>query len=121
MKRNLILPLILIALASQQLTAETPRSVAQSSPEGLVSDLYKLDEKKQRPFSQTKDHGLVAKYFSGPLAQLIGNEAVKSRGEVGGLEAGARYGAQDLDIEQFSLRKAKGKKESAAGIASFEQ
>src|SRR5438093_13449925 len=82
MKRNLILPLILIALASQQLTAETPKSVAQSSPEGLVSDLYKLDEKKQGPFSQTKDRGLVTKYFSERLAQLIWKDAVKSKGEV---------------------------------------
>ncbi len=54
MKRNFILPLILIALASQQLTAETPKSVAQSSPEGLVSDLYKLDEKKQPFFHKPK-------------------------------------------------------------------
>ena len=71
MKHNLILPLILLALASQQLNAETPRSVAHLSPEGLVSDLYKLEEKKQSPFSQTKDHGLVTKYFSERLAQLI--------------------------------------------------
>src|SRR5438094_10515284 len=87
MKRNLILPLILIALASQQLTAETPTAVDQSSPEGLVSDLYKLDEKKQSPFFQTKDHGVVTKYFSERLAQLIWKDAVTSNGEVGALAA----------------------------------
>jgi hypothetical protein len=54
MKRNLILPLILMALATQQLTAETPKSVAQSSPEGLVSDLYKLDEKNRALFHKPK-------------------------------------------------------------------
>jgi hypothetical protein len=54
MKRNLILPLILIALASQQLTAETPKPVVQSSPEGLVSELYKLHEKNRAPFSKPK-------------------------------------------------------------------
>src|SRR5437763_3643342 len=97
MKRNLILPLILIALASQQLTAETPKSIAQSSPESLVSDLYKLDEKKQSPFSQTKDHGLVTKYFSESLAQLIWKDAVKSKDEVGGLDADPLYDAQDFD------------------------
>ena len=120
MKRNLILPLILIALASQQLTAEKPKSVAQSSPEGLVSDLYKLDEKKQSPFSQTKDHGLVTKYFSEPLAQLIWKDAVKSKGEVGALDADPLYDAQDFDIKKFSLRKSKSEKDSAEVIASFE-
>jgi len=54
MKSNLILPLILIALASQQLTAEKPKSVAQSSPEGLVSDLYKLDEKNRALFHKPR-------------------------------------------------------------------
>jgi hypothetical protein len=120
MKLNLILPLILIALASQQLTAETPKSVAQSSPEGLVSDLYKLDEKKQSPFSQTKDHGLVTKYFSERLAQLIWKDAVKSKGEVGALGADPLYDAQDFDIKKFSLRKSKSEKDSAEVIASFE-
>src|SRR5207249_11573871 len=93
MKFNLILPLILIALASQELTAEAPKSIAQSSPEGLVSDLYKLDEKKQSPFSQTKDRGLVTKYFSERLAQLIWKDAVKSKGEVGALDADPHYDA----------------------------
>ena len=101
MKHNLILPVILIALASQQLTAETPKSVAQSSPEGLVSDLYKLDQKKQSPFSQTKDHGLVTKYFSQRLAQLIWKDAVASKGEVGALDFDPLYDAQDVDIKKF--------------------
>jgi len=120
MKRNLILPLILIVLASQQLTAETPKSVAQSSPEGLVSDLYKLDENKQSPFSQTKDHALVTQYFSERLARLIWKDAVKSKGEVGALDADPLYDAQDFDIKKFSLRKSKSEKDSAEVIASFE-
>jgi len=120
MKRSLILTLILIALASQQLTAETAKSVAQSSPEGLVADLYKLDEKKQSPFSQTKDHGLVTRYFSERLAQLIWKDAVKSKGEVGALDADPLYDAQDFDIKKFSLRKSKSEKDSAEVIASFE-
>src|SRR5947208_15313970 len=107
MKLNLILPLILIALASQQLTAETPKSVAQSSPEGLVSDLYKLDEKKQSPFSQTKDHDLVTKYFSERFAQLIWKDAVKSKGEVGAFDADPLYDAQDFETKKVSLIKTK--------------
>src|SRR5213593_212337 len=103
MKLNLILPLILIALASQELTAETPKSVAQSSPEGLVSDLYKLDEKKQSPSSQTIDHSFVTTYVSDRLAQLIWKDAMKSKGEVSALDADPLYDAQEFDIKKFSL------------------
>src|SRR5947209_18796860 len=94
-KLNPILTLIFIALASQQLTAETPKSVAQSSPEGLVSELYKLHEKKQSPFFQTKDHGVMTQYFSERLAQLIWKDAVTSKGEVGALDFDPLYDAQD--------------------------
>jgi len=120
MKRNLVLPLILIALASQQLTAETQKPVVQSSPEGLVSELYKLHEKKQSPFFQTKDHGVVTQYFSERLAQLIWKDAVTSKGEVGALDFDPLYDAQDFDIKKFSLRKSKSEKDSAEVIASFE-
>ncbi len=41
MKLNLILSLIIIVLADRQLAAEIP--AAALSPEGVVSDLYKLD------------------------------------------------------------------------------
>src|SRR5439155_18297010 len=120
MKRNFIMPVLLIALATKQLTAETPKLLAHSAPEGLVSDLLKLNEKKQSPFSQTKDRGLVTKYFSERLAQLIWKDAVKSKGEVGALDADPLYDAQDFDIKKFSLRKSKSEKDSAEVIASFE-
>jgi ABC-type transporter MlaC component len=120
MKRSLILPLILIALASQQLTAETSKSVAQSSPEGLVSELYKLHEKNQSPFFQTKDHSMVTQYFAERLAQLIWKDAVSSKGEVGALDFDPLYDAQDFDIKKFSLRKSKSEKDSTEVIASFE-
>jgi len=110
----------LLALASQQLSAETPGSVTQSSPEGLVSDLYKLAVKNHSPFFQTKDHGVVTRYFSEPLAQLIWKDAVTSKGEVGALDFDPLYDAQDFDIKKFSLRKSKSEKDSAEVIASFE-
>jgi hypothetical protein len=120
MKRNLVLPLILITLASHQLTAETPKSVAQTSPEGLVAELYKLHEKKQGPFFQTKDHGMVTQYFSERLAQLIWKDAVTAKGEVGALDFDPLYDAQDVDIKKFSLRKSRSEKGSSEVIASFE-
>lgn len=120
MKHYLILALILVTLAGQQLTAETPGSVAQPSPEGLVSDLYKLNAKKQSPFSQTKDRRLVTRYFADPLAQLIWNDAVTSKGEVGAIDFDPLYDAQDLDIKGFSLRTTKSGPNSAEVVASFE-
>ncbi len=118
MKLKLLLPLIFIALADQQLAAEIP--AVPLSPEGVVSDLYKLDANNRSPFSQTKDHEVVNKYFSEPLAQLIWKDAVTSKGEVGALDGDPLYDAQDMDIKKFSLRKSKSEKESAEVIASFE-
>ncbi len=116
MKRLVFLTLILIALAGQRLSAETPAS----SPESVVSDLYKLEASKHGPFFQTKDHGVVTKYFADPLAQLIWKDAVTSKGEVGALDFDPLYGSQDHDIKKFSLRKSKSEQDAAEVIASFE-
>jgi hypothetical protein len=99
----------------QHSSAETP--APQSSPEALVSDLYK---QKTSPFFQTKDHGLVDKYFSEGLAQLIWKDAVSSKGEVGALDFDPHYDAQDTDIKKFSLRKSNSGKDSAEVIVLFE-
>jgi len=115
MKLKLLFTVFLLVGTIQQSSAETP--VPQSSPEALVSDLYK---QKNSPFFQTKDHGLVNKYFSEGLAQLIWKDAVSSKGEVGALDFDPLYGAQDTDIKNFSLRKSKSGKDSAEVIASFE-
>jgi hypothetical protein len=76
MKLKLVFTLFLLVGTIQQSFAETP--VPQSFPEALVSDLYK---QKNSPFFQTKDHGLVNKYFSERLAQLIWKDAVSSKGK----------------------------------------
>jgi hypothetical protein len=115
MKLKLLFTVFLLVRTLQQSSAETP--VPQSSPEALVSDLYK---QKSSPFFQTKDHGLVSKYFSERLAQLIWKDAVSSKGEVGALDFDPRYDAQDTDIKKFSLRKSKSGKDEAEVIASFE-
>lgn len=115
MKLKLVFTVFLLVRTLQQSSAETP--VFQSSPDALVSDLYK---QKNNPFFQTKDHGLVNKYFSERLAQLIWKDAVSSKGEVGALDFDPRYDAHDTDIKKFSLRKSKSGKDEAEVIASFE-
>jgi myo-inositol-1-phosphate synthase len=115
MKLKLVFTVFLLVGTIQQSSAETP--AAQSSPEALVSDLYK---QKHSPFFQTKNHGLVDKYFSEGLAQLIWKDAVSSKGEVGALDFDPRYDAQDIDIKKFWLQKSKFGKDEAEVVASFE-
>ena len=81
MKLKLVFTVFLLLGTIQLSSAEAP--VHQSSPEALVSDLYK---QKSSPFFQTRDHGLVSKYFAERLAQLIWKDAVSSKGEVGALD-----------------------------------
>jgi hypothetical protein len=102
MKFKLVFTVFLLVGTIQRSPAETP--VPQSSPEALVSDLHK---QKHSPFFQTKDHGLVDKYFSERLAQLIWKDALSSKGEVGALDFDPRYDARDTDVKEFSLRKSK--------------
>jgi hypothetical protein len=115
MKFKLVFTVFLLVGTIQQSSAETP--VLQSLSEALVFDLYK---QKNSPFFQTKDHGLVDKYFSERLAQIIWKDALSSKDEVGALDFDPRYDAQDTDIKKFSLRKSKSGKEEAEVIASFE-
>jgi uncharacterized protein DUF3828 len=120
MKHKFTLILFLMLLAGQLSLAEAPKLAVHSSPEALVSDLYKQRENKHSPFSQTEDRGLVNKYFSRRLAQLIWKDAVLSKGEVGALDFDPLYDAQDFDIKNFALRKSKSEKEIAEVVASFE-
>jgi len=115
MKLKLILTVLVFVGNVPLSLAETP--VSQSSPEALVANLYK---EKNSPFSQTKDHGLVRKYFSEHLARLIWKDAVSAKGEVGAIDGDPLYDAQDIDIKKFSIRKSKTAKETAEVIAAFE-
>ena len=115
MKLKLAFTVFLLVGTIQQSSAETP--APQFSAEALVADLYK---QKANPFFQTKDHGLVDKYFSERLAQLIWKDAVSSKSEVGALDFDPRYDAQDTDIKKLSLRKSMSGKDAAEVIASFE-
>jgi len=81
MKLKLAFTVFLLVGAIRQSPAETP--APQSSPEALVSDLYK---QKTSPFLQTEDHGLVDNNFGERLARLIWKDTVSSKGEVGALD-----------------------------------
>lgn len=117
MKRILIffVPFLLIGNV-QSSSAEMQKG--KSSSEAIVEDLYK--HQKSSPFFQTRNHGLVDKYFTKKLSQLIWNDAVSSKGEVGALDFNPIYDAQDYEIKNLSIRQLKGDNDKAEVAVSFE-
>lgn len=88
-------------------------------PETLVAELYKQHDAKKSPFFQTKDRGLVDKYFTKPLADLIWKDAIESKNEVGAIDGDPLYNAQDTEIKNFAIGKGDIKGESATVAVTF--
>jgi hypothetical protein len=78
-----------------------------TTPEALVADLYRAEKAKRSPFFQTRSRALLYKYFEKDLANLIWNDAVKSKGEVGVIDGDPLYDAQDMEIKHFVINKAR--------------
>lgn len=78
-----------------------------ATPEALVAELYKSEKKDASPFFQTKKRALVDHYFTKELSDLIWKDAIDSKGEVGALGADPLYDAQDTEIKDFVIHKAK--------------
>src|SRR3954454_12857087 len=91
-----------------------------TTPETLVSDLYRAQKQKRGPFFQTRSRALVNKYFEKDLAQLIWSDAVKSKGEVGVLDGDPLYDAQDMEIKHFVINKAHHESSGDLVDATFE-
>lgn len=105
------------------ISAETPAPAAAqtqtATPEALVAELYKQHDAKKSPFFQTKDRGLVDKYFTKTLADLIWKDANASKGEVGAIDGDPLYNAQDIEIKNFSVGKSDVNGDSATVPVSF--
>lgn len=78
-----------------------------TTPESLVADLYRAEKQKRSPFFQTRSRALLYKYFEKDLANLIWNDAVKSKGEVGVIDGDPLFDAQDMEIKHFAISKAR--------------
>src|SRR5215813_14997828 len=76
-----------------------------NTPEALVADLYRVHKARRGPFFQSRNRALLNKYFEKDLANLIWNDAVKSKGEVGVIDGDPLYDAQDMDIKHFAINK----------------
>lgn len=90
-----------------------------SSPEAVVTDLYKQHDAKKSPFFQTKNRALVDKYFTKTLADLIWKDATSSKNEVGAIDGDPLYNAQDMEIKNFSIGKGDVKGETSMVAATF--
>ena len=101
----------------------TPASAGAQSQmataEALVADLYKQHDAKKSPFFQTKNRGLVDKYFTKSTADLIWKDATSSQGEVGALAGDPLYDAQDTDTKNFAISQADVKGDNATVAVNF--
>lgn len=104
-------------------TAGTPSSGSAesqtSSPEAVVTDLYKQHDAQKSPFFQTKNRGLVDKYFTKTLADLIWKDATTSKNEVGAIDGDPLYNAQDTEIKNLSVGKGEVKGDTATVVVTF--
>ena len=86
---------------------------------GVIADLYKQHDAKKSPFFQTKNRGLVDRFFTKRLGDLIWKDANDSSGEVGAISANPLYNAQDIEIKNFAVGTALVKNESATVPVTF--
>lgn len=114
--------------ASPAVNAEpggTPMAAAGESQnaaaEALIADLYKAHNGKNGPFFQSKSRGLVDKYFTKSLGDLIWNDAVTSQknNEVGVIDGDPLYNAQDTDIKNFAVGRSELKGDKAIVPVTF--
>lgn len=95
-----------------------------ATPEALVAELYKAAKKDASPFFQDKDRALVNHYFSKELGDLIWKDTIDSKSEVGALGTDPLYDAQDTEIKEFVINKAKtedGKTTVLVTFVNFEE
>ena len=118
LKSTLLLAALL--LGSNQWAHSAAKVTKQTSPDALVTELYRQSGRKHSPFFQTKSRALVDKYFEKHLADLIWKDAITSKGEVGALDGDPLYNAQDTEIKNFVIHKATVENGAAEVKVSFE-
>lgn len=89
------------------------------TPDALVAQLYKAHDAEKSPFFQAEDRALVDRYFAKELADFLWKDAKESKGEVGVIDFDPLYNAQDTEIKNFAVNKAKIDGAKATVVASF--
>lgn len=96
-----LLTMFLLALGANGF-AQKAKPAAAVGPAQLVKNLYAaMKTEKTNPFFQTKDRALVDKYFTKELADMIWNDAVKAKGEMGTIDFDPIIGSQDPAVTAF--------------------
>ena len=95
-----------LLLCSNQWAHSAAKVTKQTSPDALVTELYRQSGRNHSPFFQTKNRTLLDKYFEKHLADQIWKDAIRSKGEVGAIDGDPLYNAQDMDIKHFAVHKA---------------
>jgi len=112
----LFFALVLCGIAAETATAQAK---SQTAPDVVVANLYK-QHKQRSPFFQTKSRALLDKYFDKKLANLILQDAIRSKGEVGNLDGDPLFNAQDMEIKNFAIHKPVYRAGAAEVLVSFE-
>ncbi|MDP1589647.1 MAG: DUF3828 domain-containing protein [Prosthecobacter sp.] len=112
--RHFLFLLLLVSFSSFLFAAD--KAV---TPEALVARLYKAHDAEKSPFFQDKDRALVDRYFAKELADFLWKDAMESKGEVGVIDFDPLYNAQDTEIKNFVVNKAKIDGGKATVVASF--
>jgi Protein of unknown function (DUF3828) len=112
-----VLAAILLFAILPALQAQT---AARSTPNALIADLYNAHNHKRGPFFQTRSRALLYKYFEKDLADLIWKDAINSKGEVGVIDGDPLYNAQDMEIKNFAIAKARNEEGKTMVDVTFE-
>jgi hypothetical protein len=92
--------------AAPATASSAPQTVKEPAPDAVIAELYDQHTRDQGPFFQTEHRDRVDHFFVKDLADLIWNDAVESKGEVGALEFDPLYNAQDTDIKNLEIAPA---------------
>ena len=88
------------------------------APDVVVKNLYAADKADKSPFFQTENRGLVDKYFTKDFADMIWNDAVNSKEEVGAIDGNPLYNSQDRKITAFVIGKPEYDPNGGSGMAT---
>jgi hypothetical protein len=116
---------LIVSAAIVMFVALVPLHAHTSSkltPRALIADLYQAHNHKRGPFFQTRSRARLYQYFEKDLADLIWKDAdtSKKKNEVGVIDGDPLYDAQDMEIKNFSIGKAKSEGGNASVDVSFE-
>lgn len=116
--KPIIVTVMVMALFCFPAAGQRPaKPIQKMSPQQTVAALYK-QHKKASPFFQKKSRSLVDRYFDKALADLIWNMP-DTPGEVGPLDGDPLYNAQDMEIRNFVIHKAKLTGDTATVLVTF--